>query len=63
MAVANCEIFQNLPGRGLTEETLENLSLSTWFPSQDSNHTHPDYKPELLSPEPGVHNCITHLKF
>jgi len=31
-------------GGEFTEETHENLSLSTWFPSRDSNQTHPDYK-------------------
>lgn len=49
-------------GGGATEETHENLSLSTWFPSLDSNQTHLDYKSELLSPTPGVHKYVTHLK-
>jgi hypothetical protein len=47
---------------GGTKETHENLSLSIWFPSRDSNQTHTDYKSELLSPKPGVHKYITHLK-
>ena len=56
--VRHSRIFQG----GGYWKTLENLNLITWFPSQDSNQTHPDYKPELLSPEPGVHKYITHLK-
>ena len=60
-----CGLLWDIPEyscTGVTEETHANLSLSTWFPSRNSNQTHPDYKPELLSPEPGVHKYITHLK-